>query len=257
MTAFLHDLGPALVAEASKSRRTLSLALAFIAPALIAALNFLIYWQRGSTLVRPVRDTWLSLTQNNLVFWTLLMVPLFVTLQTALLAALEHSNKSWKHLFALPVSRAALYAAKQVAGIGLMGLSTVVLWAAIIVSGLALRQVKPGIGLEAPIPAWEILKFTLLTYVCSWLIIAIHTWIAMRWSSFVVAMSVGVAATIVAVVVVESDYLGYYPWTLPGLTMMEAMTKGTLAYGYIAAGCLGGLAAAIAGCMDFIRRDVL
>jgi two-component system, OmpR family, sensor kinase len=46
MIAFFHDLGPALAAEALKVRRTLALLLAFVAPTLIAALNFLIYWQR-------------------------------------------------------------------------------------------------------------------------------------------------------------------------------------------------------------------
>ncbi len=257
MTAFLHDLGPALWAETLKTKRTLAVVLAFLAPALVAALNFIIYWQRGSTLVPEDRSIWLSLAQNNLVFWNLLMVPLFIALQTALLAGVEHAHKNWKLLFALPVSRGAVYTAKQAVAMGLIGLSSLVLWAAIIGSGLLLGVVKPGIGFEQAIPAWPILKFILVSFVTSWLIISIHAWIGMRWPSFVVAMGVGIAAMIVAVVIVQSDYPLYYPWTLPGAITLEFIRTGVPPYGLMAVGALGGIAAAVVGGLEFIRRDVL
>jgi hypothetical protein len=250
MISFMHDLGPALWAETLKLKRTLALSLAFIAPVLI-------YWDRGSTQGPVGRDTWISLAQNNLLFWNLLMVPLFTTLQTALLAGLEHAHKNWKHIFALPVSRGAIYVAKQVVATGLIGLSSLVLWAGIIVSGLVLRRVQPGIGLEHAIPLWRILQYTLLAYFTSWLIIALHTWIGMRWPSFVVAMGVGIGATVVAVIVVQSDYPLYYPWTLPATLTLQAIKDGTFSYGWATLGTLGGFAACILGGLEFTRRDVL
>ena len=109
MTALIQpirDLGPALAAETLKMKRTLALSLTFLAPLLVVALNFVIYWQRGSTLAPQQDNVWIRLTQNNLVLWDLITLPLFVTLQTALLGGLEHTQKNWKHLFALPVARA-------------------------------------------------------------------------------------------------------------------------------------------------------
>ena len=257
MMDFLQDLGPALWAELLKVKRTLALALALLAPALIAALNLMIYWQRGSTLGTGQRDLWMSLAQNNLVFWNLLMVPLFIALQTALLGGLEHANKNWKHVFALPVSRGAVYTAKQVVATLLIGLSSLVLWAGIIATGLILRLLLPGMGMEAAIPYWPILKFTLLSYVASWMIVSIHTWVGMRWSSFVVAMGVGVAAAVVTVVVAQSDYILYYPWTIPGGLILDAMDKGSAPYTGVALCALGGFAIALLGGLDFTRRDVL
>jgi lantibiotic transport system permease protein len=178
-------------------------------------------------------------------------------LQTALVAGLEHANKNWKHIFALPISRGAVYASKQVVALGMMGLSSIVLWLATIMAGLALRGLRPGLGFEDAAPVWPILKYTLLSYIASWLIVAIHTWIGMRWPSFVVAMSAGVAATVGAVVVAQSDYNIYYPWTLPAVLTREAILSDVLPYGPAALLALGSIACAIAGGFEFVRRDML
>jgi hypothetical protein len=257
MTGFISDLGVALSAEILKTKRTLALRLAVLAPLLVALLEFLILWRLGAKAGRSGPGIWISLTQNSLLLWDLLMVPLFVTLQTALLAGLEHSNKGWKHLFALPVSRRAIYGAKQLVALALIGISTTVLWAAVIGAGLLLRVFKPGIGFESAIPVWRILWFVLLSYACSWLIIAIHTWVAMRSSSFVVAIGFGVAATVVAVIVLQSDYNIYYPWTLPAVVTRFAIVEGELRYLAFGAGLIGGIALAVVGTLDFSRRDVM
>lgn len=256
MTGFFQDLGPALAAETLKAKRTLALRLAFIAPLLIVLLEFLVFWRQGARLNTSGRPAWVFLTQNSLLLWDLLMVPLFVTLETALLGGLEHANKNWKHLFTLPVSRGAIYGAKQVVAIGLLGLSTLVLWIGIAATGLVFRVFKPHIGFDAPVPLWRILQFALLSFICSWLIIALHTWIAMHWSSFVVAMGVGVAATVAAVIVLQSDYNVYYPWTLPAVVTRAAI-EGQLKPIALACGTAGGLVLAVLGGLDVTRRDVL
>ena len=53
---------------------------------------------------------------NVLNLWAILALPLFITLETALLAQTEHSEKHWKHLFALAVPRWVYYAAKWLTG---------------------------------------------------------------------------------------------------------------------------------------------
>lgn len=257
VTTFARDLGPALSAEALKLRRTLALSLAFVAPVLLVGLEFCIFVDRGAEMTPEDGRIWQQLTLNSLMLYNLLVVPLFVTLQTALLGGLEHGNRNWKQLYALPVSRGALYAAKQLVAVGLIGLSAPVLVGAIVVAGLALRAIYPGIGFEAPVPAWEILRYALLSWVASWLIVAIHTWIGMRWSSFVVAMGVGVSATIAAVMIIQSEYVGYYPWTMPGVVVRQAMLDGVVPVRTLAAWVAGALVCAVAGGIEFTRRDVL
>lgn len=257
MTTFVSDLASALSAETLKMKRTLALGLAFLAPLLVVFLEFLLFLQRGELMIPKSGNIWTVLMHNSLLLWDILMVPLFVTLQTALLAGLEHGNKNWKHIFAVPISRGAVYAAKQIMAMALIGLSTPLLWAAVIGAGLLLRVLKPGIGFEAAAPMWPVLQFALLSYVTSWLIVSIHAWIGMRWPSFVVAMGVGVAATVISAMLLQSEYSRFFPWMLPAVVTREAIVNGAFSYGLIAAGALGGIFGAILGGLAFTRRDVL
>jgi hypothetical protein len=194
------------------------------------------------------------------------MMPLFVTLETALVAQLDHASRGWKHIFALPVTRGALYAAKQVSGMALIGLSLAALVALCVLGGLGMRVVAPGVGFEAAIPLFDIASFAFFTYLGSWLLISIHTWVAQRWSSFVVASGVGIAMTIIGVIVIQSDYAGIYPWTLPVLVAngfnnsiqpLNVLEEGVRPIRELLTGSFGGILVAAAGGWEFARRDVL
>ena len=133
-----------------------------------------------------------------------------------MLSALEHNNKTWKQLYALPLPRWAVYAAKQFVSMGLIGLSMIFLLAMIVGIGLLLNRFRPTLGFAAPIPWPTIIQAYLLTYLASWLIISLHLWVSAHWPSFVAAMGVGIVATVAGVLVIESDWARVYPWTLPG-----------------------------------------
>jgi hypothetical protein len=236
---------------------TLALWLAPIAPLVIVALQIAIVFQRESYYRRQqYADPWGEYGEQIVFLWTLLMLPLFITLETALLGNLEHGNQQWKHLFALPVPRGAIYAAKQFSAMFLIALSMAALYLYIVASGLALRLLMPGLGFEAPIPWFRFLHYMGLAYLASWLIISIHTWVALRWHSFVVASALGIVAVVVAVVMFQSDWSRWYPWTLPGV-LTHGLAKGLKPMAELALGSLGGLAVALLGGWQVTRRDVL
>ncbi len=245
----------ALQAEGLKLRRTLALWMAFLAPLVIEVLDFILYFQRGY-IRQDVENAWLWLGQQTIVYWSLLMAPLFIALETALLANVEHSNSGWKHLFALPVPRAAIYTAKLGVAMIITALSTMSLLVFTVLNGSILRKVRPGIGLDAPIPWARLLSTAALVYVSSWLLISLHTWVAARWRSFVVAMGFGIAMTVAGMVVVSWEWGKFYPWALPGL-LANQFIEGTLPAAELLVGSLGGLLVAAVGCWDLIRHDVL
>jgi hypothetical protein len=247
----------ALNAERLKVRRTLALWLAPLAPLVIIALQMAIVLERYQYYrAQEVAKAWIEYGGQAVFLWTVLLLPLFITLETALLANLEHGNSQWKHLFALPLPRGAIYAAKQLSGMAIIGLSMAALHAYIVLSGLALRLLAPGLGFEAPVPWWNFFRYIALAYLASWLILALHTWIGLRWHSFVVASAVGVAAMVVAVVMIQSDWAAWYPWTLPGL-VANGLEAGEEVLPQLLLGCLGGPAVALLGGWDVVRRDVL
>ena len=252
----MTTLTRALSAEVLKTKRTLTLWLVILAPLAIAFLEFVMDMQMGLRALRSTSNPWLSLTQNSLILWALLMLPLFVTLETGLLNAQEHGNKMWKQLYALPVPRWAVYAAKQVIGLALVGLSTLTLLVMCLGVGFLLNLLKPEFGFVPPINWAVILPAYALVYLAAWLIISLHLWVSARWPSFVVAMGVGITATVAGVLVINSDWAKVYPWTLPGLASI-GYTEGDAIAAQVALGFLGGIVVALAGGWEVTRREVL
>src|SRR5262245_28162808 len=103
-------LARVLSAERLKLKRTNALRLVVIAPMVVVALLAdLISQAPDSPLGRQRENNWLTLTRIILSLWTLLALPLYIALQTALIAALEHSDNQWKAVLARPVPRWMVY----------------------------------------------------------------------------------------------------------------------------------------------------
>jgi lantibiotic transport system permease protein len=245
-----------IYAEILKLKRTLALWMVLIAPTVVALLYLAILIDRGAAMAKADDfNAWEALSQNICTLWSILMLPLFITLQTTLLANIEHNQKQWKHLFALAVPRWTVYVGKLVISTGLIGLSTLVLWGNFITDGLILRLLQPGIGFEAPIPGWMLLKTPLLIFGLAFLILAIHTWVSLYWHSFTLSVGVGMAAVTVGLVVMQSaTWNRFYPWVLT-IHALHSET-GYLPNAFLIS-ILGGLLVSVLGCWVFVRRDVL
>lgn len=248
----------ALSAETLKTKRTLALLLTFLAPLAVVALQTIMLHQRGIEWLKGVEHKWFWFAEQVTIFWSLLMLPLFITLQTSLLAQIEHNQHAWKQLFAQPLPRSAIYFAKQLVAMLLIGLSIVLLYVFTGVSGLIVDALVPELQLGRIIPWGDFARMALLLYLSSWLLISFHTWVALRWPSFVVASTVGIIATVCGIVISNSDqWSKLYPWTMPAMLVYQYCEQGTLWWGLLAVGCLGGVVAALFGAWDVTDRDIL
>jgi lantibiotic transport system permease protein len=125
----MSDFKRAISAEWLKLKRTLALRLAIGAPLAVVVLNFILYSQRPDAAGDGLNPL-IGFAQINLTMWTIVVLPMYAALAAALVASMEHQGDLWKHLFALPVSRRAIFAAKWMAAVGLVLLSSLVLAAA-------------------------------------------------------------------------------------------------------------------------------
>jgi len=258
----MNALGRALSAELLKTRRTLALLMTVLAPLIIAVIQFAMYIQGSEYHLNQVdRNQWLSLNQSSLVFWSLLMMPLFVTLETALLSGLEYDRKNWALLYTMPTPRWAFYAAKEVISLALIGISTVVMLGLVVLTGLILQRINPGYGLSASTIPWaQMGESYALLYGASFLIVSIHLWVSSRWPNYVVAFGTGIAATVTTVLVFESEWARFFPWSMPGLLVLSNGGNTDLVMPvpiFLAIGAGGGLLVALLGGWNIARRDVL
>ena len=252
MTALVR----ALYAETLKLKGTLALWMCLVAPAVVVALYVLQISFAHLPAARGAPDpalAWEMYCKSVLGLWTFLMLPLFVTLESALLAGLEHGERQWKHLLALPLPRGAHYFAKLAALAVLVALGFVALVALIPLGGLLLPVLKPAFGLAGPPPWAFLLESAGNAYLASLLVVAISCWVAVRWSSFTVAVSVGMSATVMGFLIGQSARFGHwYPWSMP---MQVLAGKGQWTGFVMTAGVLGFAVVGALALLDFHRRE--
>ncbi len=245
----MTSLFRALHAELLKLKRTLAFRVIFVLPFLVALLQFFIVWRTKS--FGPKFNLWETLPTNSLQVWAVFMMPLLITLETALLNGIEHTDKQWKHLFALPIPRHSIYFSKFVVAQGLILVSTIVLAVLTVLVGVAATYMKPDLANAGPVPYVWIAKQTAYVWLASWLIIAIHTWISMRWSGFAIALGAGIGGTFFALFAASASVGKYYPWLLPVNIFIDGRFTAALLLGIG-----GGIVASLLGCFSFVRRDV-
>lgn len=240
----------ALHAEMLKLKRTLAFLMIFVAPLLVATLQFFVIWKQRS--FSADFQLWDALPRGTLGVWAVFMLPLLITLETALINGVEHGEKQWKHIFALPIPRHVVYTAKLLVTQALAAASTLILCALTVLAGLALTRLRPEAPHGGEIPYGFMLKYAAFVWLAAWLIIAIHTWVSIRWPGFALALGIGIGGTFFALFAASAQIGKYYPWLLPVNVFMEERFAAALLLGAV-----GGVVAAVIGCVEFVRRDVV
>src|SRR5215469_3657317 len=225
----MNELFRAMQVEVFKLRRTLALWSSLLVPAVVIAMTMAVNLSRsqGTEFVLDHPNGWDTLMlDQTLVFWCFVLLPLFVALEASLLAGLEHRENTWKYLFALPVRRWTVYIGKLVVGMALVCLSSLVLAAGTALQGWLLVIFRPDLGVTYPIP-WNLIIFRNFGFVpVVFLLLAIELWVATRWRSFTVPMSLGIAGTLIGVTLLRTLknsistpagplLASVFPWSLP------------------------------------------
>jgi len=242
-----------VIAECLKLKRTLALWMVVVAPLVVVGLQFLISNHMAASVAKRADPMWPQIIQNTVGLWTLLMMPLFLTLETSLLAGLEHTDKNWKALLALPAPRWTVYAAKLLVTIALLWIAVGVLFGGTIVSGALLARLHPDSKMGAML--WAPLATPLSRIAVSALLaLTIQHWVSLRWPSFVASLGFGMCVTVVGFVAVNSnEWGGLFPWSMPIHALRHATVGGV---NVMVAGFGGALLVALAGGWTFSRRDV-
>jgi lantibiotic transport system permease protein len=258
----MTGLGRATRMEVFKLRRTLALWASILLPLLVIVMSTSLSLARGAR-TRFLEDQftpWDGMLGVVLSLWCLVGLPVFVSLTAALLAGLEHRENGWKHLFALPIERWTIYAAKLLTGGMLLCVSSVVLTVGTVGEGLLVLALRPDLGLTLPVPLGTILLRSSSFTIAAILMLALVTWVAIRWRSFVVALALGLGGGVGNVVlgnVVEAQnaprlapLASVFPWSIPYVAFARPQMLAFLV------AIVGGVLVAVGGCWELVRRDV-
>lgn len=237
-----------LAVEAWKLRRSLALALAAAAPALVAAFMFFYVLRSG----KPA--SWPMALQASAAIWAFFMLPMSVTALTALVAHIEHGTRAWDHLRALPLPRWHLYAAKAVCVLAVVAAMSVLL---AVLSTLAISAAgwwNPAIAATGTPDFAAYLWLLGRIFVAGWLLVVVQLWLALRFASFVPALATGIGGTFLVVVATSAKLGVALPWQMPVNQLASDPARAQLA---LALGGIGGAVALLLMLWRLSRREVL
>ncbi|CAN5303429.1 ABC transporter permease [soil metagenome] len=238
----------ALIVEGRKLNRSLAAVLAVAAPTLIAIFLFF------NMLRGDASQPWTLWMQSSIGIWAFFMLPMSVTALTALVAHMEHGPHAWDHLRALPTARWKLYAAKAV-------------WVVIIVAGMSLLNlgftlgavtaavaVKPALAPSGPLELVAQVGMVGRVVLAGLLLTAIQLWTALRFSSFVPSLALGIGGTFFSVVATAAKQGVFFPWQMPVNMLATEAWRVQTALGL---GCGLGLVLMVLAVAHLARREVL
>jgi hypothetical protein len=249
-----------LHAELLKMKRTVALRMVLVCPAVVVLFILFVTSQAPfSTLnFNGITNKWIVLASLTLRVWAILMMPLYITLETTLIAGLDHSENQWKSLLARPVPRWTVYVAKLMVVVAMTAISTFILLCGILIDGAVLARIQSEVVFGSPLPWPAIFRDGVQVMGLAFLALTIQHWVSLRWRSFSVSVGTGIVAIVVGVFAVAAQQQGgswfqYFPWALPMLVLARQPRSIEAA---LLISITLGLVIVAAGCLDFSKREV-
>ncbi len=233
-------------AEVLKLKGSLALLLAAVAPAFPALLVAL------SVATAENAPHWPSIFQSFMLpLWALFLLPMVIAAFSTLMAQIEYQSRGWDHLLALPIQRWQLFMAKAIV-IMVAVLLTTCLTIIFTALGAALGGAIGGNHPVGTIPFEKLAKTTGWITASALFFVALQTWVALRFASFVVPLSFGIGGTMVslAVAMTGTRQADWFPWVMP----MKILTEADPVHVALP-GAISGLAVLVVMAIDLSRRD--
>lgn len=207
-----------LSTEATKLKKTATLWLSLIVPAMLLLLLFIglvdDYFRHPiRRMPASAEAEWISVLARPWMLWAHLL-PILIAVEAAGLASPEHAGKHWKQLYALPIPRWSVYVAKALMCALLTAGSSLFFSAGLVALGLA-RSELFHLQIASDVPLGVVLEVTARAYLASWCVIAIQTWLSVRFSGFAISIGTAVAALLFSGLAAQFGVAGLYPWTMP------------------------------------------
>ena len=215
MTSSIITLKNSVFTEITKQKKTLALWGAILAPLFVVTINFLIFFSHPELLEKAETNPWLKIAGNASNIYSILMLPLLITLVAFIVNNVEHKANGWKHLFALPVSRPNIYLGKIIVAAGLVFLSLALFDVFLILSGKLLASLHPEIHFENFAMNNEIIITSIKIFLASLFILMIQFIISINSKNFLVSIGIGVAGTIGTSMVLSWEHSNWIPYALP------------------------------------------
>lgn len=173
------------------------------------------------------QNVWEQLYMQSMIFYVAILFPVLISVVMTLVARIENAQQGWRQYLSLPVKKGTVYVIKFVIACGLVFVNILALITSMLIAGLIL-------GVEGALPYQSLIGRPLATYFAALPIMALLYVLSVRYSQMTLPLGMGIGLALPAMVVANSRYWLFYPWTYPIMAAlggsMEVFSKGPLVY---------------------------
>lgn len=248
----------ALVAEFIKIRKTLGMWAAIIAPVFMVTINFLIFYSRPEIFEKSDTNPWLQFTIFSLNSWTLLMMPMFITLLTFYVNYTEHRASGWKFIYSLPLPKLSIYSAKFIISLVIFFLTIMLYYVLNLGAIHVLAAIYPDVPFGSYNETLNLFIGFIKLFIGSIGILAIQFFVSLLVNNFVFPIGFGVFATIANATLLRWEHSHFIPYAYPFFSIKDLVmgTSSTFASEPLILSVLVGMAFLIGGYLIHWRVNI-
>lgn len=227
----MRSLYISLTSEFYKSRKTLAFWAAIILPILICGLITIGFYSSAERVLKlnyPGLVLWGQFSGASLGVMGMLILPFYVMFMAFSVNNIEHKNDTWKTLFAQPLNKFSIYAAKYLYAVLLLLICLVLFAVFTISSGYLLQVLVPKYTFNDYNPVLLLTKFYSKLFLASLGILSVQFVLSLIWSDFLKPMGIGFVGTIAGIITANVGWKHAYliPYSDPTLALRVTRVKG-------------------------------
>lgn len=212
----MYALLISLQSEFYKSRKTLAFWAAILLPLSICTLVALGFYFNATKILAqhyPPKGLWMTYSGSILGVMGTLILPFYVIFMAFSVNNIEHKNDTWKSLFAQPLPKIAIYAAKYLYAVFLI-LICLFLFAAInLGSGYLLHYLNGAFRFDLFSPIDVLSKLYSKLFLSSLGILSVQFIISLIWGDFLKPMGIGFIGIIAGIIAASKGW--EYAYLIP------------------------------------------
>ena len=220
----MRSLTISIYSEFYKSRKTLAFWASILLPLIICGLITFGFYSSSEKILNLHQSAmilWLRYSSAALNVMGILILPFYVIFMAFSVNNIEHKNDTWKSLFAQPLNKFSIYAAKYIYAVMLIFLSLLLFGTFTFAFGHLLHFLVPEYSFNQYDPSIILIKFYTKLFLSSLGILSIQFLLSLLWGDFLKPMGIGFIGTIMGIITsnVGWKYAYLIPYSHPTLVL--------------------------------------
>jgi hypothetical protein len=220
----MRSLYISIYSEFYKSRKTLAFWASILLPLIICGLITFGFYSSSEKILnlhQPPMILWLRYISAALNVMGILILPFYVIFMAFSVNNIEHKNDTWKSLFAQPLHKFSIYAAKYIYAVILIFLSLFLFGSLTFAFGHLLHLLVPDYSFNQYNPSLILVKFYTKLFLSSLGILSIQFLLSLLWGDFLKPMGIGFIGTIMGIITANVGWKYAYliPYSHPTLVL--------------------------------------